>query len=62
MNAAPWSCLYCLFGLCRLCTGRVTVQRIDAPARDVPCGHEHPATGPAARVLAATPHYARVVE
>ena len=51
---APWSCPHCLLGRCDLCTGRLTVRRpADGTTRDEPCGHEHPARGPVARVLAA---------
>jgi hypothetical protein len=49
----PWSCPACLLGRCDLCTGRLQVQRVRGTVRDVPCGHEHPARGPIARVLAA---------
>lgn len=50
----PWSCPACLLGRCDWCTGRLTVLRpATDTTRDVPCGHEHPARGPAARVLAA---------
>lgn len=44
----PWSCPMCLVGACHRCTGRLTVQQIAGPARDVPCKHKHTARRPIA--------------
>lgn len=59
LDLPPRACPFCLFGLCRLCTGRMTVLTVAGLARDVACWHEHPAgKGPTVGVRADAPRVA----